>query len=114
MNFFIHCKGIDAGQTVRDEVNRRLDFALHRFSSEISKVHTTLENVNGPRGGRDKRCVVTVTLSHHGAPLISSARHTRLEGAVAQAARRLTRMLAARSDRFTVRKPEGQFSALAE
>lgn len=100
MDFFIHTKGIDVSSNVRAEVNERLEAAVHRFSHEVSRVHTTLENVNGPKGGRDKRCVVTVTLSHGGPPIVCSARHTQIEGAVAQTARRLTRMLASRSGKF--------------
>ncbi|MFK7819525.1 MAG: HPF/RaiA family ribosome-associated protein [Planctomycetaceae bacterium] len=114
MDFFIHAKGLHVSSDTRETVNDRLDVALHRFSDEVAKVHTTLENVNGPKGGRDKRCVLNVTLTHHGAPLVCSARHMQLEGAVSQAARRLTRMLAARSDKFVARQHAPQVSALAD
>jgi len=114
MDFFIHCKGIHITDSFREEVQTRLDQALHRFSDEVARVHITLENVNGPRGGRDKRCVVTTTLSHSGHPIVSSARHTKLDAAVGLAARRLNRALADRSDKFAARNTDAAFSHLAD
>ncbi len=114
MDFFIHSKGIQISDSLREEVQVRLNQALHRFSDKVARVHITLENVNGPRGGRDKRCVITTTLSHSGQPIVSSARHTKLDAAVGLAARRLNRALADRSDKFATRNNHVAFSPLAD
>ena len=43
-------------------LERRLSFALSRFDSRIMRVTATFEDVNGPRGGTDKLCRITVKL----------------------------------------------------
>ena len=44
-------------------VRRYARFALARFGHRISRTELILEDVNGPRNGRDKRCKVQVLLS---------------------------------------------------
>lgn len=39
-----------------------LEFALGRFRSRIRSVTVRLADVNGPRGGVDKTCLVTIRL----------------------------------------------------
>ncbi len=39
---------------------RRLGFALDRFAPRISRVRVQLEDLNGPKGGPDKRCTLRV------------------------------------------------------
>ncbi|HET8712158.1 MAG TPA: HPF/RaiA family ribosome-associated protein [Gemmatimonadales bacterium] len=46
---------------VREYVTRRLGLALDRFDHRIDRVQVRLEDVNGPRGGEDKRCRVQVS-----------------------------------------------------
>ena len=43
-------------------VERRLRFALTRFSSRIGRVNVFLADQNGPRGGIDKTCRIVVRL----------------------------------------------------
>lgn len=43
-------------------VERRLRFALTRFSSRIGRVTVFLADQNGPRGGIDKTCRIVVRL----------------------------------------------------
>jgi hypothetical protein len=45
-----------------DLARRRLEFALGRFGGRIRSVTVRLGDVNGPRGGVDKRCLVTIRL----------------------------------------------------
>lgn len=40
-------------------VERRVLLALSRFANEIEAVTVVIEDVNGPRGGADKRCALT-------------------------------------------------------
>ena len=42
---------------------RRFEFALRRFHGRIRSVGVRVVDVNGPRGGIDKRCHVTVRLT---------------------------------------------------
>ncbi len=50
----------------RDDVERRFRFALGRFAPRIGRVTITLADVNGPRGGLDRRCRVVVGLAPGG------------------------------------------------
>ncbi len=43
-------------------IERRLQFALGRFSSRIRCVSVSLSDVNGNRGGCDKQCRLRITL----------------------------------------------------
>ena len=43
-------------------VERRLRFALTRFSGRIGRVNVFLTDQNGPRGGIDKTCRIVVRL----------------------------------------------------
>jgi hypothetical protein len=47
-------------------VERRLRFALTRFSSRIGRVNVFLADQNGPRGGIDKTCRIVVRLRDGG------------------------------------------------
>lgn len=47
-------------------VERRLQFALSRFSGRIRRVDVFLADENGPRGGIDKTCRIVVRLRDGG------------------------------------------------
>lgn len=51
---------------------RRLQFALDRFRARIRRVRLRLTDQNGPRGGLDKKCLVTVTLPKIGTIAVES------------------------------------------
>jgi ribosomal subunit interface protein len=51
---------------IRHHVRRRVDFAIGRFATRISRVTVRLSDVNGPRGGVDKECRIHVRLDGHG------------------------------------------------
>jgi putative sigma-54 modulation protein len=46
----------------RAQIERRASFALSRLSAVVTRVEVSLSDVNGPRGGVDKRCRVLVHL----------------------------------------------------
>lgn len=47
---------------LQDLLDRRLRYALSRFESRIYGTTAVIEDVNGPRGGMDKSCRITVSL----------------------------------------------------
>ena len=51
---------------IRELAERRLLFALTRFDSRIAKVELVITDENGPRGGVDKVCRITVRLLRAG------------------------------------------------
>jgi putative sigma-54 modulation protein len=55
--------GFDLSAGLREHVERRIHFALDRASQYVRKVSIRLSDVNGPRGGEDKRCSIQVTVA---------------------------------------------------
>ncbi len=45
-----------------DLAQRRLEFALGRFASRVRSLTVRLTDLNGPRGGLDKKCLIAVRL----------------------------------------------------
>lgn len=54
---FLHIEPSDA---LRDHIERRVGFALRRFSDRIRSVTVRVVDLNGPRGGIDKECRIEV------------------------------------------------------
>jgi putative sigma-54 modulation protein len=75
---------------IREEMERRLRFALGRFVGRISLVTVGLADLNGPRHGMDKQCRVIVRLIPAGKVTIEE-KHADASAAVALAADRVER-----------------------
>lgn len=79
-----------------ETLERRVQFALGRFASEVRTVQLTLTDVNGPKGGSDVLCRVKVVLKGSGDVNVSGT-DVSVEVVVAsvvdRAARTLSRML---------------------
>lgn len=56
----IRTQGLPLTEELRSRAERRIQFALGRFSTSIRSVSTLLADQNGPRGGIDKRCSLIV------------------------------------------------------
>lgn len=54
-------------------IERRLQFALARFSGRIQRAQVVLEDQNGPRGGLDKSCRIVVRLREAGDVVVEVA-----------------------------------------
>lgn len=61
MKLIIRVRGIESIDELRTRVVRRVHFALARLLTAGSRVAVALSDVNGPRGGRDKRVLIRVT-----------------------------------------------------
>jgi putative sigma-54 modulation protein len=62
MQFEIRGRETGISRVLRDHIERRLRFALDRFAGRIRRVHVTLRDLNGPRGGIDKCCKLAISL----------------------------------------------------
>lgn len=58
---------------LKSHIERRLGFALGRFADRITRLMVRLSDVNGPRGGVDKRCQIAVALAPRGVVMIEGA-----------------------------------------
>ncbi|MEZ5356180.1 MAG: HPF/RaiA family ribosome-associated protein [Bryobacteraceae bacterium] len=86
----IRSAGIPLTPGLRALVARRVRFAMEKFAERIQKLTVRLADVNGPRGGRDKRCVVRLE-SHLREPIVIAERQERIQAAVSAAAERASR-----------------------
>ena len=77
-----------------DLVRRRLEYAFGRFEGRVQALSVRLKDLNGPRGGRDKLCQITVKLERPRRVIIVEDVDAELEAAVSRAADRAARSVA--------------------
>ncbi len=61
MAFEIRCKDPSVTDELREYAERRLHFALDRFPN-VRRVAMRLDDLNGPKGGKDKFCRIVAKL----------------------------------------------------
>jgi len=84
------------GSQMRDVSVERVRFALRRLNAWVASAKVQFSDINGPRGGIDKRCQVALTTDSAGTVVITSLAHdwrTALDRSLARATRVLTRSL---------------------
>ncbi len=77
-------------ESTREVAERRLLFALSRFSSKIENVTAVFSDTNGPRGGVDKACRITVKMRRLNDVTVTNE-DSEVEASVARAADRVGR-----------------------
>lgn len=63
MRTAIEVRNPDLTDELREHVEHRLAFALSQFPEHIRGVVVVLSDINGPKGGMDKRCSLRVRLN---------------------------------------------------
>ena len=82
------------GAQMRELSIKRVQFALRRMSALVPRAKVQFSDVNGPRGGVDKRCQVELNTASNGKVVISSLAsdwRTALDQSLERATRALTR-----------------------
>ena len=77
----------------REWIERRVRFALGRFVARIRRVAIIVDDINGPRGGNDKRCRLRISLAPGGSVVVDDVDST-VEAATAHAVDRAARAVA--------------------
>jgi ribosome-associated translation inhibitor RaiA len=85
--------GLHVSPEVGGRVERRLSFVLSRFGGRVTAVSVRLKDLNGPRGGIDKRCSMQARLAPRGSVRVEYT-DSELHAAVDRAAARLARAVA--------------------
>lgn len=98
MRLGIVARGIALTEAIRQYTHRRLKTALGRYRAALESVHVCLTDVNGPRGGIDKHCVVEVR-GPALVPIVVRERDADLYAAIDRAAERVDRTVARRLSR---------------
>ena len=62
MQIEIQARNFSLTDALRGHVERRLGFAFSSRSRHIERILVRLSDINGPRGGADKRCHIQVIL----------------------------------------------------
>lgn len=81
---------------LRDVAVDRLKFVMRRLRNVVARARLRLSDVNGPRGGVDKRCQVELKTDGGGIVVITAASHdwrTAIDDALARAAQVMRRQL---------------------
>ena len=84
------------GAQMRDFSLKRVRFALRRLTGFVPRAKVQFSDVNGPRGGVDKRCQVELKIDIVGTVVIASLARdwrTALDRSLSRATRILTRSL---------------------
>ncbi|HEU4538176.1 MAG TPA: HPF/RaiA family ribosome-associated protein [Polyangiaceae bacterium] len=105
--FELRSQSLPVSEALREHVARRLDFALRRFARRVDGVVVRLVDLNGPKGGPDKRCRIVARLEP-AQSLVVEATDPDLYVAVSQAALRLDGQVARA---LTRRAPKGERGA---
>ncbi len=90
--------GIALTEAIRQYAQRRMSTALGRYRQVLESTYVRLADVNGPRGGVDKHCVIEVR-GPALVPIVVRERDTDLYVAIDRAAGRVDRAVARRLGR---------------
>lgn len=63
MKIEIRTQGVRRSERLHEHIERRLNFALDWAQNDVRRVVVSLSDINGPRGGNDKRCQLHIPLS---------------------------------------------------
>lgn len=64
MNIEIQARQFMLSEALSDHVQRRIGFALSKRYQHIKRIIVRLSDINGPRGGNDKRCHIQISMPH--------------------------------------------------
>jgi len=109
----IQSQGFPLTDGLRDYLMKRLAYGLNHGDESITRVTVRLSDINGPRGGADKRCLIEVRLKAAPAVVIEDTEadlYVAIDRAAERAGRTLARRLA-RQREFAPDQPTEQEGA---
>jgi putative sigma-54 modulation protein len=104
----IQCRGFSLTSAIAGRVRKRLDFLLGRGLNRVRRADVTLSDLNGPRGGVDKRCLIKISIDGLRPVVvedIQSDLYMAIDRAVGRASRTVLRRMALENSR---RRAEAQ------
>jgi putative sigma-54 modulation protein len=98
MRIDIQTSGFKLTGGLREHTERRLQFALSWAVHDVRKVVVRLSDINGPRGGNDKRCYIQIPIPGRPDVVIEDT-ESDLYVAIDRAVERIERSVARRLER---------------
>ena len=98
----IQSRGFPLTDAIEDHVHTRLSFTLARGGDRIGRVVVRLSDLNGPRGGIDKRCLIEIKLDGLSTVVVEDVQsdlYTAIDRATGRVGRTVNRRLAQHSSR---------------
>jgi ribosome-associated translation inhibitor RaiA len=102
MQIVIQTRGFPLTEALENRVRTRLRFNISRLAGRVRRVIVRLSDINGPRGGVDKRCLIEVRLDGLSTVVIEDVQtdmYTAIDRATARAARTVLQRVALHSAR---------------
>jgi ribosomal subunit interface protein len=99
MQIQIHANDFDLTEGLRHHIARRIAYAINHGRDIVSRIVVRLSDVNGPRGGVDKRCGIEVRLKGASAIAIADTQsdlYVAIDRAAERTGRTLDRRIARR------------------
>lgn len=109
MRVTIQLRGETDRETLTSHIERRLHFALNRLEDRVTSVTVRCSDINGPKGGLDKRCAIELRGPEVGV-LVVEALDSDWRRAVDQAVTLANRALVRALERAVQRGPRAGFA----
>jgi putative sigma-54 modulation protein len=103
MNIQIQARNFSLTDALKSHVRKRIKYALNAGADQIQRIQVRLSDINGPRGGVDKRCLIQVSLAGN-TDIIIADTHSDLYAAIGQATGRLSKTLSRKLNRLRRRE----------
>lgn len=62
MNIDLQARDFHLTSSIESQIRQKLKVVLNRFGHKIRNLRVVLSDVNGPKGGKDKRCAIKIEM----------------------------------------------------
>jgi putative sigma-54 modulation protein len=96
MKIQVNARHLAMSKELKKYVKRRLKFALGSRFDQVQRVEVTLSDINGPKGGEDKRCQMLLKIKGQTDVVIEDIQsqvHTAIDRAANRASQTVTKRL---------------------
>lgn len=92
MQINIQSQDFSLSGRLREHIQRQVRFALSRFADRIQRVRISIADINGPRGGMDKRCLIQIDMTAKPG-LVAEVTDSNMYAAISRSASRANRLV---------------------
>jgi ribosomal subunit interface protein len=92
MQINIQSQDFSLSGRLREHIQRQVRFALSRFADRIQRVRISVADINGPRGGQDKRCLIQIDMTAKPG-LVAEVTDSNMYAAINRSASRANRLV---------------------